>query len=290
MPPAVTVADPAGALLGEGPIWLAEEGAVFWVDIKSGVLNRYRLADGAIRRWQVADHLAWVVPRQDAPGFVAGTRQAIGLLHVDELAAVFEHRAAVAEPHPGNRLNDAKADHHGTIWFGTMDNAEQAATGAFYRLASDFTFVLADHGYGVANGPATSPDNAFIYHTDSAARTVYRFARDAKGHLAERSVFVTFDAADGHPDGMTTDAEGGVWIAHWGGGRVTRFLPDGTRERSFALPVSQITSCCFAGPELDRLFVTSAAIGLAPGAEPLAGALFELAPGVRGLPPHRFAG
>ncbi|OYV30866.1 MAG: arabinonolactonase, partial [Acidocella sp. 20-61-6] len=176
--PSFNVADPAGALLGEGPVWLAEEGAVYWVDIKSGVLNRYRLEDGAVRRWQVAEHLAWVVPRRDGPGFVAGTRQEIGILRVDALEAVFEPRVAVAEPHPDNRLNDAKADHQGTIWFGTMDNAEQAGTGGFYRLAEDFSFVLADHGYVVANGPTTSPDNQVIYHTDSAARTVYRFTRD----------------------------------------------------------------------------------------------------------------
>jgi sugar lactone lactonase YvrE len=285
------IADAAGALLGEGPIWVAEENAVFWVDIKSGMLNRYGLADSSVERWKIDEHLAWVVPRRDAPGFIAATRKFIGILHLHE-TPVFEPRLHIEETHPGNRLNDAKADHHGTIWFGTMDDAATRNSGGFYRLGHDFTIFKADHDYVIANGPTMSPDGSVIYHTDTVARTIYRFRRSADGSLQDRGVFVKFGEGDGNPDGMTTDREGGIWVAHWGGSRVTRFLPDGTRDRSIALPVSQVTSCCFAGEKLDRLFVTTAAGGLsdaALAAEPLAGGLFELNPGVAGLPPHRFA-
>jgi sugar lactone lactonase YvrE len=288
---AAHVVDPASALLGEGPVWVEEHDSVYWVDIKSGVLNRYGLADSVAERWIIDEHLAWVVSRRDAPGFIAATRKAIGILSLGEVPT-FEHRLEIEAVHPGNRLNDAKADHHGTIWFGTMDDGCARNSGAFYRLGTDFSFAKADDGYVIANGPTTSPDGAVIYHTDTGARTIYRFHRDADGGLRDREIFAVFEGGDGSPDGMTTDAEGGIWVAHWGAGRVTRFLPDGTREREISLPVSQVTSCCFAGKNLDRMFITSAAGGLSPealAAEPLAGGLFEVVPGVLGMAPHRFA-
>ena len=288
----VRVLDPAAALLGEGPVWIAEENALYWVDIKGHRLNRYDMTDGAVRRWVMPAQLCWVIARRHASGFIAGLGKAIGVLHMSE-PPVFEAKLDVEAGLPGNRLNDAKADDAGNIWLGTMDDTERRPEGALYALGADFSLRREDSGYVVANGPAFSPDGATLYHTDSAARTVYRFRRRADGELAGREVFVRFQPEDGYPDGMTVDAQGGVWVAHWGGGRVTRFLPDGTRERAIELPVSQVTSCAFGGERLDRLFVTSAAIGLsaaALAAEPLAGALFELDPGVVGLLPGRFAG
>jgi xylono-1,5-lactonase len=284
--------DPACAVLGEGPLWVAEQNALYWVDIKGQRLHRYRVTDGAIARWDMPEPLAWIVSRRDKPGFVAGLRKTIGLLQVGD-GVVFEPKLEVESECQGNRLNDAKADHRGHIRFGTMDDGETQASGAFYCMAPDFTLLREDSGYVVANGPAMSPDGALVYHTDSATRTVYRFHGQADGSLAGREVFARFTPEEGYPDGMTTDAEGGVWIAHWGGGRVTRFLPDGTRDRVIELPVSQVTSCAFGGAGLDRLFVTTASIGLSGArlaAEPLAGALFELDPGVIGLLPHRFSG
>ena len=286
------VVDQAGALLGEGPVWVAEENALYWVDIKGRRLNRYGMADQAVARWVMPEQLCWVIPRRHASGFIAGLGKAIGVLHMSE-PPVFEARLDVEPGLPGNRLNDAKADGAGNIWLGTMDDTERRPSGALYALGPDFSLTREDSGYVVANGPALSPDGATLYHTDSAARTVYRFRRRPDGGIAGREVFVRFAPEDGYPDGMTIDAQGGVWVAHWGGGRVTRFLPDGTRDRAISLPVSQVTSCAFGGERLDRLFVTSAAIGLsaqALAAEPLAGALFELDPGVAGLLPGRFAG
>ncbi|HQT47310.1 MAG TPA: SMP-30/gluconolactonase/LRE family protein [Acidocella sp.] len=283
----VRLLDPAAAVLGEGPLWVAEESALYWVDIKGRRLNRFRTSDGQVLRWSMPAPLAWIVSRTNAPGFVAGLGREIGLLKVGD-GVNFAPKCEIEPEQPGNRLNDAKADQDGNIRFGTMDNSESTASGAFYTLCSDFSLFCEDRGYVIANGPAMSPQGNVIYHTDSAARTIYRFYRQYDGHLGGREVFVRFDEADGYPDGMTTDAQGGLWVAHWGGGRVTRFLPDGTRERSIALPVSQVTSCAFGGAGLDRLFVTSAAIGLVD--EPLAGALFEVEPGVAGLLPHRFTG
>jgi sugar lactone lactonase YvrE len=126
-----------------------------------------------------------------------------------------------------------------------------------------------------------------MYHTDSALNRIFRLSIAEDGTLGPRELFLEFPPEWGSPDGMTIDADGGLWVAHWGGARVSRFWPDGTLDRAIALPASQITSCIFAGPDLDRMFVTSAADGVD---EEFAGQLFEVDPEAKGLPTLRFGG
>ncbi|HEX7929673.1 MAG TPA: SMP-30/gluconolactonase/LRE family protein, partial [Sphingomicrobium sp.] len=144
-----------------------------------------------------------------------------------------------------------------------------------------------DEGYMVPNGPAFSPCGRWLYHADTALRTIYRFALTDQG-LVDRQVFARFGEDEGYPDGMTMDAEGFLWVAHWDGGRVSRFDELGRRERTIVLPASRITNITFAGAELDRMFVTSAAVGLDPSGYD--GALFEVEAGVKGLPTFAYAG
>lgn len=281
-------------LLGEGVTWIARENAVYWVDILGHRLNRLTLDDGAIAEWDVleksgwGEKIGWIIERRDAPGFIAGLKSGFAALTLDPFALI---PIAAPEPDlPDNRMNDAAADPWGRIWAGTMHETghETGARpdGALYRLDPDLTWHRADTGYHIANGPAVSPDGAWLYHTDSAIGQVYRYALSEEG-IATRENFITFPEIWGSPDGMAVDAEGGIWIAHWGGGCVSRFSPQGIREREIRLPASQITRCCFAGEDLSRMFVTSAADGVD---EPHAGALFEVDPGVRGCPTRDFAG
>lgn len=287
MPSFEIVERPDRDLLGEGPLWSARENALYWVDIKAPRVNRLGLADGAVRTWAMPEAIGWLIERREARGFIAGFKSGFARLTLDPVAV---DPIGDPEPHlPHTRLNDAKADRLGRIWAGSMDERPDAQPiAALRRLDPDFTWRVADPGYRIANGPTFSPDQRTLYHADSARRVVYRHDLDDAGGLANRQVFVTFAEDWGYPDGMTTDAEGGVWIAAWDGGRVNRFTPDGRLDRFVALPASQITSCAFAGQDLDRLFVTSAAIGRED--EPLAGALFEVEAGVRGLPPGQFGG
>lgn len=276
----------AGAVLGEGPLWSAREGAVYWVDIKGQALMQLSLADGVQTIWPMPEPMGWLAERADKPGFIAGFKSGFAELSLDPLKI-----RPIGDPEPGlpgNRLNDAKVDPHGRIWAGSMDNAEVAVSGALHRLDPDLTWRTLDHGYAVANGPTFSPAGDVLYHTDSAQRTVYRFNLTPEGVLSDKQIFIQFDPDWGYPDGMTTDAEGGLWICHWDGGRVSRFGPDGRFDRAIALPVSRVTSCAFAGPDLDRMFVTTASIGKED--EPMAGGLFEVDPGVRGLPTGLFRG
>lgn len=267
--------------LGEGPTWSQATQRVYWVDITGQAVNVLDLVSHDVKRWPLPEPIGWMVERQGRPDLLAGLKSGIVALTLDPVTIRPLLRPEADRPQ--NRLNDAKVDAAGRLWFGSKDDEGNGASGALYRLGTDGRPTRVDDGYLVANGPTFSPDGCHLYHADSGRREVYRFAVDSDGALGPRESFVTFDDSWGYPDGMTTDAEGGVWIAHWGGGRISRFDPDGTLIRSYPLPARNITSCAFAGNDLDRLFVTSAALD-SPGA-PVDGALFEIDPGVKGLPP-----
>ena len=271
--------------LGEGTLWSARDNAVYWTDIVAPALNRLSLADGSIDRWAMPEPIGWVAERQ-AGGFITGLQSGFARLTLDPLA--IEPFGDPEQHLPGNRMNDGKADAEGRIWCGTMDMAEQEDSGAFYRLDPDGRWIQMDRGYRVPNGPAFSPCGNWLYHTDSARQTVFRFARTEGGGLSHREVFIQFGDADGYPDGMTVDADGHLWIAHWGGSRVSRFTPEGKLDRAIPLPAQQVTNICFAGAGLNRMFVSSAAVGL-PDSE-YDGGLFEVDAGVKGLPTPLFAG
>ncbi|KPF62176.1 gluconolaconase [alpha proteobacterium AAP81b] len=268
--------------LGEGPLWSQRAGALFWVDILGQKLHR--LAGEALTSWDLPEMTGWVIERE-AGGFIAGMRSGFHSLDLDPFAiAAF----AIPGDHPEtNRFNDAKADARGRIFAGTMATAKDAPSGCLYRLDPGGGVTRVDHGYTIANGPAISPDGRTLLHTDSAARRIWRFAIGDDGDLGDRTLFRELTGDEGYPDGMTFDANGDLWLAQWGAGCVGRYTMDGVCRQRIALPASQISSCTFGGEGLDRLFVTSASDGVD---EPHAGALFEVDPGVHGLPALRFAG
>jgi D-xylonolactonase len=279
------IESPGRCRLGEGPLWSVREQALYWVDILGQAAYRFRAADGQVTRWPMPEMICWLIERVHGPGFVAGLTRDVVLLTFEPLGIT-----PLVRPEPqlaDQRLNDAKADAAGRVWCGTMPIDAERETGALYRLDPDGALSLRDHGYRITNGPAFSPDGHHLYHTDSMRGVVFRFTMRADGSIAERQPFIRFAPGTGLPDGMTVDAEGGLWVAVWGGARVCRYAPDGRLDRSIALPASQITSCAFGGPNLDRLYVTSAAEGVD---EPHAGALFEVDAEAVGLPAHRFAG
>jgi len=271
-------------LLGEGPLWSPRDNALYWTDILSHRLNRLSLDGGEQQMWQFDDYLGWAVERE-AGGLMLGVGR--NFVRFDpETGAI----AVIASPEPdreGNRVNDAKADPQGRIWAGTMSINCEDPTGSFYRLDTDGKATRVDGPYTIANGPAIAADGSFLLHTDTALSTIFRFDIRDDGTLGSRTPFVTFQPEWGNPDGMTFDAEGCLWVACWGAGQVLRFDPEGDRERAIALPASQITSCTFAGPALDRMFVTSASVGVD---EPEAGKLFEVDPGCRGLAAQIYRG
>ena len=277
------------AVLGEGPAWVAREGALYWVDVKGREIFR-RDGSGTVRRWDTPMRVGSLVPRAGG-GFVAGTDD--GFYFIDAGMERYEPVAHPEKDRPTNRFNDGKVDRSGRFWAGTMDDREREAVGTLFRLDPDLNWARIDEGYRVTNGPAFSPDGRRMYHNDSALQVTYAFDVDADGNASNRREFAHYGEGEGYPDGMTVDCEGCLWIAFWDGWCVRRFSPEGEQLAEVRVPVQRPTSCAFGGERLDRLFITSARIGL-EGTElarqPLAGGLFAVDPGVHGIAELPFAG
>lgn len=277
------------AVLGEGPVWVEREQALYWVDIKGRKI--FRLGEGEeLARWDTPFRVGAIAPR-DTGGFIAGTEE--GFATVDFDRTRFDIIGNPEPDRPDNRFNDGKVDRTGRFWAGTMDDTEKEAAGTLYRLDFDLRWTAADDGYRVTNGPAFSPGGRLMYHADSARQIIYAYDVDEGGELGERTTFARFGENDGYPDGMTVDAEGCLWVAFWDGWCVRRFSPTGECIRIIDLPVQRPTSVAFGGPRLDRLYVTSASIGLddlALQMQPHAGGLFQCSPGVIGIAELPFGG
>ena len=275
------------AVLGEGPVWVEREQALYWVDIKGRKIFRLDKS-GQLTEWPTPFRVGSIVPKRSG-GFIAGTDE--GIARVDPEAGRFDIVARPEPELPNNRFNDGKVDRRGRFWAGTMDDEEKAATGTLYCFDETLRWTAVDEGYRVTNGPAFSPSGERMYHNDSARRVTYVFDL-AAGNAVNRRVLIQFGDGWGFPDGMTVDSEGCLWIAFWDGGCLRRFSDRGEWLETVELPVSRPTSCAFGGPDFDRLYVTSASTGLneeAMAMQPKAGGLFMLVPGVRGLPDRPFA-
>lgn len=288
---AVACAVPCENTLGEGPVWDGAEGALYWVDIQEGLLQRWDPGTDRVESWTMPERVGALALRATG-GLVLALASGFALFdpETDRL-----ERGAAPEAHlPGNRFNDGKCDARGRFWAGTMDDAALHLTGSLYRLDPDGACAAMATGIGITNSLAWSPDNATFYFADTLRGTIFACDFDLDGGtLGNRRVFATTDAQPGAPDGSTVDAEGYLWNAQWGGWRLVRYAPDGRIDRTVALPVAQPTSCMFGGPDLRTLYVTSASIGLQPSErdrQPWAGHVLALDVGVGGLPAARFGG
>lgn len=277
------------AVLGEGPVWVSREAALYWVDIKGRKIFR-RDSVGGVREWETPVRVGSIAPRASG-GFITGTDGGIMAVSLDE--ETFDLLINPEENLPDNRFNDGKVDRDGRFWAGTMDDQEKEVWGTLYRVDPDLACIAVDGGYKVTNGPAFSPDGRTMYHSDSARQVTYAFDIDASGDAHNRRIFVQFQEGDGYPDGMTVDSEGCLWIAFWDGWCVRRFSPAGDLLRTVEMPVARPTSCAFGGANLDELYITSARIGLdeeASRMQPNAGGLFMVKPGGQGIADIPFAG
>jgi len=280
----------AHAVLGEGCLWDAGAQRLIWVDITQGQVHRSDVASGRTESTSVGQHVGAVALRRDKPGLALALRDGYGLL----TDAGVEIIAPVCAENPKVRMNDGKPDRAGRFWAGTMAYDQAPGAGTLYRLDADRTATTMLQGVTISNGLDWTPDDRLMYYIDTPTHRVDAFAFDAeRGLLGERRPVVEIPRGEGSPDGMTLDADGGLWVAHWGGSRVCHYLPDGRLDCEVLLPVSQVSCCCFGGPDLDTLFITTASSGLSPeqlAAEPHAGGVFACRPGATGRPPFRYGG
>lgn len=272
-----------GARLAESPVWDARSGQLVWVDVLARRVYLTDTSTGASDEIVTPLHVGAVVPRA-AGGFMAALEDGFWMIGMGPPQLI----TRLPEAGPGLRFNDGKCDPDGRFWAGTMAYDESPGAGALYRLGPDGRAARVLDDVTISNGLAWSADGLTMYYIDSPTQRIDAFSfAPASGEISDPRPLVHIPPEMGVPDGMTIDAEGGLWVALWGGSAVHRYL-DGHLDRVVRLPVSMPTSCTFGGPDLDELFVTSASEGLsaeARAAQPLAGAIFRLRPGVRGLPP-----
>ena len=284
----IEVVAAAGAELGEGPVWDVRANRLAWVDITANRLHLTDTDSGAMETIEVPLAVGAVAPRA-AGGFVAALQDGFWVVGDGPARRI----AAVPEARTGLRFNDGKCDPSGRFWAGTMAYDQAPGAGALYRLDLDGQARMVLDDVTISNGLAWSADGSTMYYIDTPTQRVDAFSYDAvTDEIGDRRPEIHIPPEAGAPDGMAIDAEGGLWIALWGGSAVHRYL-DGRLERVIELPVSQPTSCCFGGKGLDELYITSAWQGLSPEArqaQPLAGALFRVRPAVLGIRPAVFDG
>ena len=280
---AVGTVGEVSADLGEGPYWDAGSSTLIWVDIHAGLLHRTDPVTGDTRTADIGAPLSAAFPAAGG-GVLVARKSSLILLEGDGQRRVI---AATAD-RDDIRFNDASVDAAGRVWVGSMDIHEAGPVGQLYRLEPDGSLEALVTEVTVSNGLGWSPGNELMYYVDSPSRRIDVFSFDASvGGLADRRQFADLADAPGMPDGLTVDAEGYVWVAMHGGGALRRYGPGGQLDAVITLPVSQPTSCAFGGAELRDLFVTTRRGQLTQdqlAAQPMAGRLLQLRPGVTGLP------
>ncbi len=280
----------ARARLGEGPVWDEIAGVLAWVDILAPAIHVYRPSDGSDLLIPLPSPVGAVALRERG-GFVLALEDGFWLRDAD---GTLRFLAPVEADDPSIRMNDGGVDPAGRFYCGTMAYDERPGVAALYRLEPDGRVDRLFGGATISNGIDWSPDGRSCWYIDTPTLGVDRFDYDREtGALTNRRRVITIEPGQGSPDGLTVDAEGGVWVAFWGGWCVRRYLPDGTRDRVVQVPAAQVTSCAFGGELLDELYITTAWNGLSASdreAQPHAGGLFRTRPGVRGVRARRFGG
>jgi len=276
-------------ILGEGPWWSVEEQEFYWVDIKAPSLLRWNPVTNERKEWRLPDEVGTFVRSSGSHGLVALQN---GIARIDLSTGGLIPMVHPEKDKPWNRYNDGKCDRRGRFWVGSMDNAEQKTSGTLYRIDPDHSVTAVKSPVGISNGLGWSPDNTVMYYADSPAKCIYAYDYDIEtGAAVNERILVDVDK--GVPDGLTVDSEGYIWNAQWGAWRVVRYAPDGSIDSILDMPVAQPTSCCFGGPDLNDLYITSARIGLPKSdleKQPEAGNVFTVRTTVPGLPESPFAG
>jgi sugar lactone lactonase YvrE len=275
---------------GESPVWNAREQALYWVDIPARRLNRWSVQDNQTQSWEAPEMLACIANYGDG-SWLTGMESGLFRIHPQsDGILVCERLIDVHHPRPDMRFNDGRCDRQGRFWAGTMfmDMGQAASVGSLYRYDCSQRAPLTAHltEMIVPNGLGFSPDGRIMYLSDSHAdvQKIWAFDYDTdSGTPRNRRVFVDMTQHPGRPDGAAVDADGCYWICGNDAGLIHRFTPAGKLDRSLAVPVKKPAMCAFGGRDLDTLFVTSIRPSGDVSDQPLAGGVFALNPGVKGI-------
>ncbi|MDR1338767.1 MAG: SMP-30/gluconolactonase/LRE family protein [Prevotellaceae bacterium] len=276
--------------LGEGAIWHPKEKKLYWVDINQGFLHLYDPASGKNETVELGQKVGTVVPSVSRGNAVVALHDGIYLYRF-----AGGGKLELLQPNPeksttNNRFNDGKCDPAGRFWFGTIGPNNSAA---LYRMDADRSIHVMKREVGTSNGIVWSGDKKIMYYIDTNTGKVVAYDYDNRtGDISSPRDAIVVPPGMGGPDGSTIDAEGMIWIAHWGGSCVARWNPKtGELLCKVEIPAKHVTSCAFGGKNLDTLYITTAREGLSEKdlqESPLSGGLFVVKPGVKGVKANLF--
>jgi len=269
------------SILGEGPVWDAKEGFIYWIDILNGHLHSYQ-PNSKIQRTIQLEQMIGSYALSSNGEIIAALKE--GIYWVNKQTG---HKEFIIQPEiklPNNRFNDGKCDPAGRFWAGTMSISEDKEAGSVYVFEKNKDSSRIDSkkvisNVTISNGMAWSRDGGTFYYIDTPTSEIVAFDYDLNtGQVHNKRVIICIPTKQGYPDGMTIDTEGMLWVAHWGGWKVSRWNPNTGKElHSISIPAAKITSCTFGGEHLTDLYITSAKVGLSEQElleQPFAGALF----------------
>ena len=274
------------ATLGEGPVWDARTRTLYWIDI----LGKRIYANGDV--FLEADETIGCLSLRTSGGLIFTKRFSFWTFESDSSQLTF--LSALTDEPADNRFNDGKCDPRGRFLAGTMDMNEKDPNGSLYSFDGE-TITTLSSGITISNGMTWSPDHKTFYYIDTPTRTVKAFDYDLEtGAVSSPREAVHIPEPLGWPDGMTSDTQGNLWIAMWGGAQVTKWNPNtGQLLERIPIPAKNVSSCVFGGKNLNELYITSARVGLDGNIlkqYPLTGSVFRLETDVEGMPSFEFTG
>ncbi|MDB5647859.1 MAG: gluconolaconase [Methylobacterium sp.] len=280
--PRVAVA--CGCTLGEEATWDARFGTLTWVDVEAPTIWRLHAASGTTETFPQAEKIGFALLTDDPDTVVAGFQSGAALLNLN--TGRREALVGADADAPGVRLNSGQIGPDGALYFSTMEDAESAPKGNFHRWHAG---RLQSFGgpVTVSNGPEMAPDGTRIFTADTTEGLI-RVHNLRAGSVGLACPFAQFEPGWGKPDGLTVDAEGCLWVCHYGGSRITRFDPQGRIERVLPVPTALVTKCAFGGADMTTLFITTGARDRDPSLDPMAGHLFAVEAGVPGVPANLY--
>lgn len=280
------------AVLAEGPCWDADNQLLYWVDIDGKKVHIYNPITDIDRSIDIGQHVGAIAIRKSGGAVLAMHH---GFYFLDTVTGGLNPVYDPESDLPDNRFNDGKCDAAGRFWAGTQNFEEKEPLGTLYCMETDHSVRAVLKGITISNGITWSPDNKIMYYIDSATRQVVAFDYDIKtGAISNKRVVVRIPYGGGTPDGMTSDIEGMLWVAQWGGWQVSRWNPyTGELIDSIQVPVERVSSCIFGGKDMDELYITTARRGVEGDEikrQPHAGGIFRVKTNVKGIMTYKYAG
>lgn len=279
-------------ILGEGPLWISSTKQLVWTDIMENCVYSLESDSREVKRYGFETYLA-CLGEVNGGGVIAATGQ--GLLELNDSFEYIKYVKSIPFDETLVRFNDGKIGPDGAFWVGTMDLKAEKPVGALYRIGNSKSLEnyktnvhKAESDLTIPNGIGWSPDAKIMYLTDSKESVIYRYDFDKdSGSIKNKQIFVKDSERPGVPDGLAVDNQGNVWSARWGGEGVVCYDPGGKEKNFIILPVSNVTSCCFGGSDLEILYITTARFGINNPGE-LDGGLFVCQTGSRGQGLNKF--